>query len=184
VSPRLAFNLSVLLGFIAWGIVAREYIWPALRGRRRADALRPILMLHAFRFVGLSFIVPGVVSTDLPVSFAGPAAYGDFATAILALLSIALLRTPFAVVLVWAFNVLGTADLLHAVYEGIRLDFAPGLQGAAYFIPVALVPLLLVTHGLTFRLLLQRDRAWIESAAVVREGLFERAAPDQKRTAG
>src|SRR4029453_15411136 len=116
-----------------------------------------------------------VICADLPGYFAGPAAYGDFATAILALLSIAVLRTPFAVILVWAFNVLGTADLLHAFYEGIRTDFAPGLQGAAYFIPVALVPLLLITHGLTFRLLLQRDRAGIESAAAVREGLLERA---------
>jgi len=28
-----------------------HYVWPALRDRPREDALRPILCLHAFRFV-------------------------------------------------------------------------------------------------------------------------------------
>ena len=48
---------------------------------------------------------------------------------------------------------------VNAFYQGnrtsIRLD--PGLQGAAYFIPAVLVPLLLITHGLVFRLLLRKD---------------------------
>jgi len=62
---------------------------------------------------------------------------------------------------VWAFNLWGTADLLNAFYQGNRagLALAPGLQGAAYFIPAFVVPLLLITHGLVFRLLLRRDRA-------------------------
>src|SRR6266536_2367803 len=94
-------------------------------------------------------------------STAQPAAVGDLATSILALLAIAALRSRLGIVLVWAFNLLGSADLLHAFYEGnrtsIRLD--PGLQGAAYFIPTVLVPLLLITHGLVFRLLLRKDTA-------------------------
>ena len=87
------FGISVLFSLIAWTILARQFIWPVLRDRTRADALRPILMLHSFRFVGLSFLIPGVVSPNLPWSFAGPAAYGDLATAILALLALATLRT-------------------------------------------------------------------------------------------
>jgi hypothetical protein len=35
----------------------------------------------------------------------------------------------------------------------------PGQLGAAYFIPTLIVPLLLITHGIMFRLLLQGDRA-------------------------
>jgi hypothetical protein len=60
-----------------------------LRRRSNADALRPLLTLHAFRFVGLAFLVPGVVSPDLPAAFANPAAYGDLAAAVLALLALA-----------------------------------------------------------------------------------------------
>jgi hypothetical protein len=97
----------------------------------------------------------------LPAAFARPAAYGDLSTATLALLAIVVLRTKFGVILVWAFNLLGTADLLYAFYQADRtgVGLAPGLQGAAYFIPTALVPLLLITHGLVFALLLKRDTA-------------------------
>jgi hypothetical protein len=53
-------------------------------------------------------------------------------------------------------NIVGTVDLLNAFYQGNRLGLGttPGLQGAAYFIPTGLVPLLLVTHALMFRILL------------------------------
>ena len=74
---QTVFGLSVAFSFVAWSIVARDFVWPALNGRSRADALRPLLILHSFRFVGLSFLIPGVVSPDLPVAFAAPAAYGD-----------------------------------------------------------------------------------------------------------
>jgi hypothetical protein len=149
------FGISVLFSLVTWTILARQFIWPVLRDRTRADALRPILILHSFRFVGLSFLIPGVVSPNLPWSFAGPAAYGDLATAILALLAFATLRTGTGTALVWAFNVWGTVDLLHAFYAAGRVGLEPGLMGAAYFIPTVLVPLLLVTHTLVFGLLLR-----------------------------
>ena len=155
--PRAMFGISVILSFIAWGIIARRYIWPALRRLPRTQALRPLLLLHAFRFVGLTFLIPGVVSPDLPVAFAVPAGYGDLSTSIMALLAIATLGSTLGIILVWAFNILGSADLLYAFYQGNRvgLDLAPGLQGAAYFIPTVLVPLLLTTHALVFLLLLK-----------------------------
>jgi hypothetical protein len=117
-----------------------------------------MLLLHSFRSVGLAFLIPGVVSPNLPAAFARPAAYGDLATAILALLAWATLRSRLGIILVWVFNVLGTADLLNAFYQGNRtgVGLAPGLQGAAYFITTVLVPLLLITHGVVFRLLLSR----------------------------
>src|SRR5882724_6080730 len=80
--------MSIAFSFIAWGLVAARYIWPQLRLRQRADALRPLLILHSFRFMGLAFLVPGVVSPDLPPAFAHSAAYGDLAAAILALLAL------------------------------------------------------------------------------------------------
>jgi hypothetical protein len=39
--------------------------------------------------LGLAFLVPGVVGPDLPAGFAPVAAYGDFATGLLALLAAA-----------------------------------------------------------------------------------------------
>jgi hypothetical protein len=157
--PRTLYGISIALSFIAWGIVTARYFWPALRNQTRARALRPLLELHSFRFIGLAFLIPGVVSPDLPIAFARPAAYGDLITAVLALLSLAMLQSRLGIVLVWLFNLCGSADLLYAFYQGnlTGVGLAPGQMGAAYFIPTVLVPLLLITHGLVFRLLLKHD---------------------------
>jgi len=159
---------SVGFSFVAWGIVVAWYVWPQLRGRSRAEAMRPLLVLHSFRFVGLSFLVPGVVSPDLPPAWAGPAAYGDLIAAILALLALVGLKSRLGTPLVWVFNVWGTTDLLYAFYQANSIALEPGLLGAGYFIVTVFVPLLLITHGLMFRLLLSRHIAAAERTAGVR----------------
>src|SRR5262245_66440176 len=114
--PQLIFAISVVFSFVVWGVATYLYVWPALDRQSRADALRPILLLHSFRFVGLAFVVRGVVSPDLPLAFAEPAAYADLVTAVLALLSLATLERTVGNILVWVFNIFGSADLLYALY--------------------------------------------------------------------
>ncbi|MGC1359089.1 MAG: hypothetical protein WA851_25485 [Xanthobacteraceae bacterium] len=158
--PTIAlFGINIAFAFTAWAVVTALYIWPQLRTRPRIEALRPLLVLNAFRFGGLAFLVPGVVSPDLPIAFARDAAFGDIIAAILALLSLATLHSRVGIFLVWVFNVWGTLDLLNAFYQGNAAGLQPGQLGAAYFIPTAFVPLLLITHGLIFAILLQRGRA-------------------------
>ena len=158
--PQALFGVSIGLGFLVWGIIAARYLWPTLRQLPRADALRPLLLLHGFRFIGLAFLVPGVVSPDLPEGFARPAGYGDLIAAVLALVALAGLQSRFGVALVWVFNLWGSADLLHAYYLGrVGIGIEPGQLGAAYFIPTVVVPLLLTTHVLVFRLLIRPDRS-------------------------
>ena len=159
-APGALFGISIALGFVVWASVAVRYLWPALRERARADALRPLLLLHGFRFIGLAFLVPGVVSPDLPAEFARPAAYGDLIAAVLALLALAALGSRLGIGLVWVFNLWGSADLLHAYYQGrLGVGVEPGDLGAAWFIPTVVVPLLLVTPVLVFRILLRADPA-------------------------
>ena len=158
--PQLCFFLSIAFGFIAWGIVAKRYIWPKLRLLGRTEALRPVLVLHSFRFLGLAFLVPGVVSSELPPAFAHSAAYGDIAAAILAMLSLASLPRGAGIVIAWLFNVWGSADILNAFYQANNAGLMAGQLGAAYFIPTLIVPLLLITHGLAFRILLQHQSAF------------------------
>jgi hypothetical protein len=155
--PQLWFFVSIALSFIAWGMVSARYVWPELRLRPRAEALRPLLILHSFRFIGLAFLVPGVVSPDLPSTFAYSAAYGDIGAAILAVLALISLPSAAGVVVAWIFSVWGSADLFNAFYQANRTGLSPGKLGATYFIPTLIVPLLLVTHGLTFRILLQHQ---------------------------
>ena len=151
------FGINVAFGLAVWGAVAWLYIWPALKERPSPENLKPILLLHGFRFLGLAFVVPGVVSPELPAAFAQPVAYGDFMSAVLALLALATLGTRAGTVATWAFNTFGTADLLFGFYQGslISLPDTPGLLGAGYFILAAYVPLLFITHGLAFRILLR-----------------------------
>jgi hypothetical protein len=158
-SSGAMFGLSVLLGFVASGIVAKLYVWPWLRGVSRETALLPLVTPHMFRFIGLSFLVPGVVSGSLSPDFARPAAYGDLGAALLAIAAVLALsaRVSWTLVIVWVFNLWGTIDLLYAFYQGeigVRID--PGSLGAAFYIPTVLVPPLFVTHALIFRLLLRR----------------------------
>jgi len=154
---QLLFGISVAFGFVAWAVVTVFYIWPELRDRSRIDALRPLLTLHGFRFIGLSFLVPGVVSADLPIAFARDAAYGDVVAAILALLALTALRSKLGIALVWVFNIWGSLDLLNAFYVANATGLLAGQLGAAFFIPTAIVPLLLITHALVFRILLKHD---------------------------
>ena len=151
---QLAFFVSIAFSGVAWGTVTARYIWPVLRLRQRADALRPLLILHSFRFVGLAFLVPGVVSPDLPRAFATSAAFGDIVAATLALLSLLFLRSGTGILVAWIFSVWGSVDLLNAFYQANATGLSPGQLGAAYFIPTAIVPLLVITHGLAFRILL------------------------------
>jgi hypothetical protein len=151
-------GLSVVLCFIAFSIVAGNYITPRLQALSREDAIKALAAPHMFRFVGLSFLTPGVVSPTLSPAFADPAAYGDLTAAILAMIAVLGLsvRASWAMLAVWIFNIEGTADLLFAVYQGIvGAPSPPGSLGAAFFIPTLIVPPLLVTHALIFRQLLR-----------------------------
>jgi hypothetical protein len=150
--------VSIAFSFIVWGIVTARYIWPQLRLRQRAEALRPLLILHSFRFIGLAFLVPGVVSPDLPSAFAHAAADGDIIAATLGLFSLLPLPSRASVFITWIFNFWGSADLLDAFYQTNHAGLMAGQLGATYLIPTFLVPLLLITHGLVFRILLQHQK--------------------------
>jgi hypothetical protein len=94
----------------------------------------------------------------LPPAFAQSAAYGDSVAATLAVLALISLPRAAGLVSAWIFSVWGSADLLNAFYQANRAGLVPGQLGATYFIPTFVVPLLLITHGLAFRILLQHER--------------------------
>jgi hypothetical protein len=152
------FGISTLMSLVSSGVIAQLYAWPRLRTMNRDRALLVLVAPHMFlRFIGLSFLVPGVVSPSLPTAFAVPAAYGDLVAGILAVAAtVALSRqTSWASALVWLFNIWGAADFVFAIVQGLRVQIDPGALGAAFFIPTAIVPPLLVTHALIFRLLVR-----------------------------
>jgi hypothetical protein len=154
-SPETLFRIHLVLGYVAWLLCFRAYIWPRLKVMDRVEAQRAIATLHSFRFFGLVFILPGVTG-NLPAGFATFAAYGDVATGLLAILALVTVRIrPLFWLFVVAFNLVGVADIIvdyfHAIQFGV--DVNPGKLGATYAIPIIYVPLLVITHFAAFYLL-------------------------------
>jgi hypothetical protein len=122
-------------------------------------AQRAIATLHSFRFFGFVFILPGVVGPNLPVAgFATFAAYWDLATGLLAILALLTVRIrPLFWLFVAAFNLVGVVDLILDYYHATQVGL-PALArqlGATYAIPISYVPVLMITHVITFYLLLR-----------------------------
>jgi len=150
---------SMLMAIVTWSLIFSWYIHPVLREWSFQQAMRPLLLLHTFRYVGLMFLIPGVTAEALDMRFAWPAAYGDLVAALLAFAALGALylNRRAGVVAVWIFNSWGLIDLLNAVARGIL--FTPdGALGAAFWIPALIVPLLLVTHLYIFGRLLGEMR--------------------------
>src|SRR5271156_3169517 len=120
-SPTIIFQLHLVLGYAAWLLCLVVYIFPRLKAMDRFDAQRAIATLHSFRFFGLVFLIPGVVGPNLPAGFAVFAAYGDFATGLLALLALLTVRIrPLFWLFVAGFNLIGAADVIVDYYHAIR----------------------------------------------------------------
>jgi hypothetical protein len=154
-SPETLFRIHLVLGYVAWLLCFGAYIWPRLRSMDHVEAQRAIATLHSFRFFGLVFILPGVVG-NLPAGFTTFAAYGDFATGLLAMVALLAVRIrPLFWLFVVTFNVVGVVDLIVDYYHATQLDLPAhaGELGASYAIPIIYVPLLMITHVAAFYLL-------------------------------
>jgi hypothetical protein len=170
-SPTALFQTHLLLGYVAWLLCFGAYFWPRLKAMDDLEAQRVIATLHSFRFFGLVFILPGVVGPGLPAGFAIPAAFGDFATSVLAIMALLAVRKRLLFWLfVATFNVTGIVDLVmnyvHAIRAGV--PESPGQLGAAYAIAIIYVPLLMITHVAAVGLMVRsvgRRRGGAASAA-------------------
>ncbi len=149
------FGLQLVFSLVVWGLIAKWLFVPWLENKSPHQALFWLTLPHAFRHIGMVFLVPGIAAQPLPDSFAIPAAFGDLISALLALLALIALRADWAraLVLVWIFNIFGTVDLLYALSHA---DAVPDL-GATWYIPTFLVPLLLVTHFMIFVRLIRKE---------------------------
>ena len=147
-------TVNPLCSTLVFWLAARIYLVPKLHDLQPQTVLLPILLLHAFRHLGLMFLAPGATYPGLPPQFAGPAALGDVLAAVLALAALLALTRNLTVgrLLMWVFNVEGTLDLAAAIVLATVYDASP-YMGPAYWIPAFWVPALLVTHYVTFLVL-------------------------------
>jgi hypothetical protein len=159
------FGTQFVLSVIMFALIARWFVAPWLTQKPLHVALMVMILPHAFRHLGLSFLVPGLVADPIPRSFATAAAYGDFTSGLLAILALVALRGRWrlALPLVWLFSLVGTVDLVNALRQA---EAVPHLL-TTWYIPTFVVPVLLVTHGMIYARLLkhapQRSASSIEA---------------------
>jgi hypothetical protein len=158
VNTDLIFPAQVVLGLLTWSLIARWFVAPRLVGLPREVALQPLLAVHTLRYIGLVFLAPAATGGSLAQTFAVPAGLGTAIAGVLALASIALLRarSRFAIPLVWIFSIEGIADFANAFAQARSAGVVTQL-GAAYYIPIVIVPAALVAHVMILGLLLRRS---------------------------
>jgi hypothetical protein len=165
--PQAIFGIDAALAYLAWGLLITTYIWPRLKAMGNIEAHRAIATFNSFRFFGLVFLLPGFVGPSLPHGFAAQAAYLDLATGVLAILALLTVRVRVLFwPLVWAFNLIGLADIVMDIVDGVRLNLPAiaGQLGAGYAILMLYVPGLVLMHLVAFRLLLQPGRRVVTSS--------------------
>lgn len=149
------FGTQFLMSLFVYALVAKWYVGPWLDKKPLYTALSFLIIPHALRHIGLTFMIPAGVSEGLSPAFAASAGYGDLTSAVLAILSLIALRKHwgFAMFMVWIFNIVGSVDLLNALRQAESVPYFR----AMWFIPTFFVPMLLVTHFMVFVRLLRRQ---------------------------
>jgi hypothetical protein len=151
------FALEIASSLVILGLAGWWWAWPRLRSMRPADALSLLLIIHCFRTLGVSLMVPAA-GIDIPARAAQEIGYGDLASALLAFASILALRYRPALSrpLIWAFSIVGMVDLVNAQIVGVQFDLLQHTLGFGWYIVTYYVPLLWVTHILIVALLVKR----------------------------
>jgi hypothetical protein len=145
--PTALFGIQFTLSLVAYLLIAFWYVVPRLSGLPRAEAVMPLLWVHAFRIVGGTILAPGAVDVSVPTEFRVMIGYGDLATAVVALLALIALRNRFpgAIALTWLCIIVGTADTVNAIIQSVRDSVFSYALGVNWVIVAIYVPALLVS---------------------------------------
>ena len=171
---QLHYFASYTVAFVAFGLMGRWYLWPALKDRAPRTALTPLLLYASFRVNGLMFLMPGLVSANLQKAFAIPTAYGDLTAAVLALIALWPVRLgkTAAIPLVWLFNIAGLLDLVYANISTFKDHVDPTYLGVSYYLAAINVPAMVVVHVLIFAYLFRLSRDLPMNTNKIKENRF------------
>jgi len=155
------FGLQMTLSFIVFAIIAKQYFMPWIWKTSVNRVLIGLLLIHAFRYVGLSVFTPGQVAAAVPNDFALELAYGDVATAVLAIISILLLTAGKKFMgygFAWLTSIVGVVDLVNVNVNAILIEAMQYELGAVWNVATFVVPLLIVSHYLIIWVLLNKHK--------------------------
>lgn len=162
--------LSIVANAFIYWTFANWYLQPWLARQPIERALAPLALVHGLRTMGTVFLMPNVIGSELPRSFAVSGVVGDLVAAALggAVVLALRARSRWTMPLAWLLPIVGLLDFASAYTNGMRIDLVAQYNvGPAWFIPSFFVPFFTVMHLLSLRLLVTRGpelRAWITGA--------------------
>ena len=151
-NPLLLFGVQFTLSVMIFAIVAKWYIAPALNKLPIHDALVPLFLVHALRYLPSSAFAPGQVDPKIPMDAMAGIAYGDLASAILALIAVVFLRYRWsgAVGIAWLVNAVTSLDWLYAGFLAASSQLVTYRMGGNWYIINYYVPVIGVIHIMIF----------------------------------
>ena len=147
------FVIQFVWFLVVWTTIAKLFVSPFAQRFEIKDKLSIWLLPQLFRVLGVGLLVQNL-APDLPYSFAVPTAIGDSITSILALVSLIALQKQWtsAHSLVLVCNVIGSLDLAIALPHAAVIK-APNYLAAQWYVPAAILPLMIVSHVMIWRTL-------------------------------
>ena len=151
-NPLLLFGVQFTLSLIIFAMIAQWYIAPALDKLPVHKALVPLFLVHALRYLPSSAFAPGQVDPKIPMDAMAGIAYGDLASAILALTAVLFLRYRWsgAVAVAWFVNTVTSLDWLYAGFLAASNQLVTYGIGANWYILNYYVPVIGVIHIMIF----------------------------------
>src|SRR5437588_5255075 len=144
---RSAGALATVLSYAIFLLMAVWYAAPWLRAQQRADALAPLVWIHAFGHGALQIFSAQQFGFAVSDGARNEIAAGDVAGMILAVIAIVALRyrARGATLLVWLLVVESVLDLANATFAGIGEQLFAKASGVTWLILTFYVPLLWVS---------------------------------------
>jgi len=164
-SPTTLFGVQFTFSLILFAAVAVWYIGPALRRLPVNDALVPLFLVHALRYLPSSAFAPGQIDPRVPADAMSAIAFGDLASAVLALAAAAFLRYRWsgAIAVAWIVNVATSIDWLYGGYLAASRHLVTYPMGGNWYIINYYVPVIGAIHVMIFTRLI--DAAMLRTRA-------------------
>lgn len=156
-SNIVILNLQFVMALGAYVVIYRIYLQRWFRAQPFGTAVLPLLLLHVFRYMGLTLVVPGQIDPSIPMHALQVMAWGDFASGVFALLAAIAVhhRWSIATALVALFSLVGIGDLVTVGYTAINAGVFFADIGTMWFVLVLYAPAMLLAQiYIAYRLVL------------------------------
>lgn len=157
-TPLIVLAVQCTFSLIVFYLLSKWYLLPRITKNTQYEVLAILLVVNVFRYLPLSLYMPGQVSSDFPEYVKEIVAYGDFASGVLALISLLLLKSKnnLAMPFVWIFSIVSVLDMILALYFAMSEKVYDLPLGVNYFTVSVYVPMLMVVQAIILKLLLAK----------------------------